>query len=132
MQSNPGRDTGPELAVRRELFSRGRRFRVNCRPIPSLRRTADIVFTRRKPRRCIRRWLFLALMPSSRNYPQSNSEYWHQKFQVNRLRDAETVRILPEEGWTSIRVWEHEIPKRAADRIKRALGGSARPGLRLQ
>src|SRR5262245_52813891 len=46
MQSNRGRDTGPELVLRSELHSRGLRFRVNYRPIPALRRTADVVFTR--------------------------------------------------------------------------------------
>src|SRR5688500_10490109 len=44
MQANRGRDTGPELALRRELHRRGRRFRVNRRPDPDVRSTADLVF----------------------------------------------------------------------------------------
>ncbi|MDK9319982.1 hypothetical protein FAM23864_001741 [Propionibacterium freudenreichii] len=48
MRGNRARDTKPELAVRRLLFAQGLRYRVNARPEPSLRRTADIVFTRKR------------------------------------------------------------------------------------
>lgn len=44
MRGNRSRDTKPELAVRRLLHARGLCYRVNARPLPSLRRTADIVF----------------------------------------------------------------------------------------
>src|SRR5215203_4786903 len=44
MQANKGRDTAPELALRRELHRRGRRFRVNQRPERKIRSTADLVF----------------------------------------------------------------------------------------
>ena len=45
MQGNRGRDTGPELAVRSAVHSRGLRYRVNTRPLPELRRTADLVLS---------------------------------------------------------------------------------------
>ena len=46
MVANRGRDTGPELALRRVLHARGLRYYVNRRPLPTVRRTADIVFPR--------------------------------------------------------------------------------------
>jgi len=46
MQANRSRDTLPELAVRRRLHSEGLRYRVSVAPVPSLRRKADIVFTK--------------------------------------------------------------------------------------
>ncbi len=46
MRGNRGRDTAPELAVRHLLHAEGRRYRVNYPPLPGLRRTADVVFTR--------------------------------------------------------------------------------------
>ena len=48
MQANRSRDTGPELAVRQLLHMRGMRYRVDMRPDSSIRRKADIVFTRIK------------------------------------------------------------------------------------
>ena len=48
MQGNKSRDTAPEIAVRRLLHAAGLRYRVSVRPEQSLRRTADIVFTRSK------------------------------------------------------------------------------------
>jgi DNA mismatch endonuclease (patch repair protein) len=58
--------TKPEMAVRRKLHSRGLRYRVNYRPEPSLRRSADIVFTRAKVAVFIDGWL-LALLPRTWN-----------------------------------------------------------------
>lgn len=46
MQGNRGRDTKPELAVRRLVHAAGLRYRVNARPERDLRRTADMLFTR--------------------------------------------------------------------------------------
>ena len=44
MLANRSRDTGPELAVRRAVHSLGLRYRVDVRPLPGIRRTADLVF----------------------------------------------------------------------------------------
>src|SRR3954469_24349398 len=44
MQRQPSRDTQPELALRRLLHASGLRYRIHVRPLPSLRRTADVVF----------------------------------------------------------------------------------------
>lgn len=48
MQAIRSRDTKPELAVRRLVHAAGLRYRVGVRPEPSLRRTADLVFTKRR------------------------------------------------------------------------------------
>ena len=45
MRSNRGRDTRPELALRSAVHQLGLRYRVNARPLPTVRRTADLVFT---------------------------------------------------------------------------------------
>ena len=44
MRSNRGRDTSPEMAVRRAVWARGMRYRVDTRPLPELNRRADLVF----------------------------------------------------------------------------------------
>jgi DNA mismatch endonuclease, patch repair protein len=53
------------------------------------------------------------------------SEHWEKKIASNRLRDAKNRRLLRLEGWTVVRLWEHQIrdsPARCRSRLRRALG----------
>lgn len=111
MQSNRGRNTRPELAVRKILHAQGLRYRVNYRPESDLRRTADIVFTRAKIAVFID-GCFWHGCPEHYQRPAVNREYWDSKLVRNRERDAETDARLVQAGWRVIRRWEHE---RAAD-----------------
>ncbi|GEN80516.1 DNA mismatch endonuclease Vsr [Actinotalea fermentans] len=117
--------TSPELLLRRELHRRGRRYLVH-RPIPGLpRRRADLVFTR---------WRLAVFVdgcfwhgcPEHGVMPRSNSEWWGWKLEMNRERDRDTDQRLRELGWTVLRVWEHESPGLAADRVEQILDALAR------
>jgi hypothetical protein len=59
--------------------------------------------------------------------PKNNREWWESKLQANVECDRDTDRRLAEAGWLVIRVWEHEAPTEAADRIERAVR-ARRPG----
>jgi len=48
---------------------------------------------------------------------KENRAFWQQKIEANKRRDADTDRRLRRAGWKAIRVWEHEDPCRAAERI---------------
>ncbi|WP_082487166.1 very short patch repair endonuclease [Leifsonia sp. Root112D2] len=117
MRSNRGSNTQPELAVRRLLHASGLRFRVNCRPIPDLRRTADIVFTRAKVAVFID-GCFWHGCPDHYQRPASHRDYWDLKVVQNRERDAETDTRLTTAGWRVIRHWEHEDPRAVADEVE--------------
>lgn len=108
MQSNRGRDTKPELAVRRRLHAMGLRYRVSVRPVPKLRRTADIVFTRTRIAVFID-GCFWHGCPEHYQAPVRNGDFWLAKRERNRERDAETDAALIEAGWTPLRFWEHEV-----------------------
>ncbi|RXZ47574.1 very short patch repair endonuclease [Agromyces fucosus] len=117
MQSNKGRDTSIELRVRRILFARGYRYRVNFRPIPSLRRTADIAFTR------VRLAVFIDGCfwhgcPEHFIQPKLNSTYWGPKIARNVERDRETNEALIRAGWRVARFWEHEPVDRVVTTIE--------------
>lgn len=117
MRANRSRDTRPELAVRSRLHARGLRYRVARRPVPTLRRSADVVFTRAKVAVFID-GCFWHGCPEHFWAPKSNTDYWEPKIRANIARDQETTLALEEAGWRVIRVWEHEDPNRAADRIQ--------------
>lgn len=55
--------------------------------------------------------------PVHATWPKTNAEFWRAKIEKNRVRDRDTNRRLREEGWTVVRVWEHEDVDEAADRI---------------
>jgi len=116
MISNRSRDTGPELAVRRALFARGLRYRVNVRPIVGLRRTGDIVFPRRRVVVFID-GCFWHGCPTHYREPKRNLEYWRSKISRNVARDAETDALLECSGWIVARFWAHEPVDKVVDQI---------------
>ncbi len=118
MLGNRYRDTAPEITLRRLLHVQGLRYRINTRPLPSVRRTADLVF---RPTRVavFVDGCFWHRCPDHATDPKSNSDYWEPKLKRNVERDRETDRLLAESGWLSIRIWEHEDPRKAAQRIER-------------
>ncbi|WP_427008843.1 very short patch repair endonuclease [Pseudarthrobacter sp. H2] len=123
MQGNRSRDTEPELAVRRILHAKGLRYRVGIRPLPGLRRTADIAFTRARIAVFID-GCFWHGCPVHYRAPGSNMTYWSAKVSRNRERDLETTGHLVSAGWTVLRFWAHEDPVMVADQIMHALKGT--------
>ncbi|MFI5648363.1 very short patch repair endonuclease [Kitasatospora sp. NPDC051705] len=116
MRSNTGRDTKPELRLRSLLHHAGLRYKVSARPVPTLRRTADVVFTKAKVAVFVDGcyWHFC---PEHRSVPATNRDFWVEKLEKNRARDAETVRLLQEQGWTVLRFWEHVSAEEAAHEV---------------
>ena len=120
MQSNKGRDTKPELALRSAAHALGLRYRVSARPLEGLRRTADLVFTRAKVAVFLD-GCFWHGCPDHHTVAATNEAFWAEKVQSNRARDRDTDRRLADAGWISLRVWEHEDPGEAAGRIRTAV-----------
>jgi DNA mismatch endonuclease (patch repair protein) len=116
MKANRGRDTQPELALRSATHALGLRYRVNTRPLPKLRRTADLVFPR--PRVAVfLDGCFWHGCPRHFRPSKLNESFWTTKITDNHKRDRDTDRQLAEAGWTVVRVWEHEDAVDAAQRI---------------
>lgn len=120
MQGNRSRDTGPELAIRKLVHAMGLRYRVNIRPLPSLRRTADLVFTRQHVAVFID-GCFWHGCPEHHRQPAANAAYWTAKVQRNRERDIATDAALAEAGWAVLRFWEHVAPTEVAEAVRTAV-----------
>ncbi|WP_422630307.1 very short patch repair endonuclease [Rhodococcus sp. (in: high G+C Gram-positive bacteria)] len=114
------RDTAPEVALRRELHRRGVRFFVDRAPLPGLRRRADLVFPRHRVAVYVD-GCFWHRCPVHATDPKNNAEWWSAKLAGNTARDRDTDARLEEAGWIVVRVWEHEDPADAADRVQNAL-----------
>ncbi|MBA3265006.1 MAG: very short patch repair endonuclease [Nocardioidaceae bacterium] len=120
MQGNRGRDTKPEVALRRTLHARGLRFFVNRRPLPGLRRTADLLFPRARVAVFVD-GCFWHGCPEHHTVAKSNAKYWEEKVRRNRERDADTDAMLQNEGWMVIRLWAHQDAFDAAKQVETAV-----------
>lgn len=113
MASIKGKDTKPEMLVRKFLWSRGFRYRLNHPRLPG---KPDIVL--RKYRTCIfvngcfwhgHEGCGLFVMPKSR------TEYWHAKIIRNQERDKRVKQELASMGWHSITIWECQLKPSSRD-----------------
>jgi DNA mismatch endonuclease (patch repair protein) len=89
MQATRGRDTAPELALRRELHRRGLRYRVDMPVIPGLRRRADVVFPRARVAVFVD-GCFWHGCPQHATFAKSNAAFWAAKIAANKARDTDT------------------------------------------
>lgn len=124
MSSIKSKNTRPELTLRKELWRRGLRYRVNVSNLPG---KPDIVFTR------VRLAVFCdgdfwhghnwairgygSLEEELRRYSSS----WGEKILRNIERDQQTTEKLTAEGWLVIRLWESDIKanlKKCADQVE--------------
>lgn len=102
-----GKDTKPEIMLRKELFKRGFRYSLKHK-FKELNFTPDMVMISRKT--CVFvDGCFWHKCPECYERPKSNKDYWERKIERNIQRDKEQNEFLKSKGWNVIRVWEHEI-----------------------
>jgi DNA mismatch endonuclease, patch repair protein len=114
------RDTAPELELRSELHRRGLRYRVDKRPLKGTPSRADLVFGPAKVAVYVD-GCFWHSCPEHGTMPRSNEAFWQDKLGRNQERDAAVNEALAAEGWTVVRIWEHEEIEPAADRVEAAV-----------
>lgn len=114
------RDTGPEMAIRRALWAKGLRYRVDYAPLADKRRKADVVFPKARVAVFVD-GCFWHRCPVHATMPKTNEAWWAGKLAGNVARDRETDARLEAGGWTVVRVWEHEDADDAAERIAAAV-----------
>ena len=107
MASIRGKNTKPEMLVRRFLFSRGFRYRLNHPRLPGrpdivLRKYRTVIFVN---------GCFWHGHEGCKNYvvPKSNTEFWTAKIERNRARDIDEQHKLAAMGWHCITVWECQL-----------------------
>lgn len=121
MQSQVRAGTQPELALRRELFRRGFRYRLGIKVPSRPRRTIDIAFPRQQVAVFVD-GCFWHRCPEHSAPPKNNADWWRQKLAANVDRDVDTTATLTAQGWMVLRFWEHEPAGSAADTVARVIG----------
>lgn len=112
-----GRDTKPELTVRRLLHGWGFRYRLHGAALPG---KPDLVFPRRKKVIFVH-GCFWHRHPDCAlaRLPKSRLAFWLPKLNENRQRDLRNIRRLRKLGWKTQIVWECEL--RDLDRLGRRM-----------
>lgn len=105
-----------ELKIRKELDKLGIPYEVQERPISTLNRKADILFRESRIAVFID-GCFWHGCPIHGTKAKSNEIFWSTKIQTNIQRDEDTNRLLQEQGWLVVRIWEHENPEEAVHHI---------------
>ena len=126
-----GKDTKPEMIVRRDLWRRGFRYRLNSPKLPG---HPDLVL--RKYRTCIFVngcfWHGHGVTITNDQYPitegsecckipQTNREFWVAKIRRNQQRDIEEQRKLAEMGWHCITIWECQLKPKVREQTLKSL-----------
>ncbi|WP_025310947.1 very short patch repair endonuclease [Roseicyclus elongatus] len=122
MASVRGRDTKPEMAVRRYLHARGLRFRLHRRDLPG---RPDLVFPSRRVAVFVH-GCFWHQRPGCRRakLPRTRADFWRRKLEGNVERDAAALAELEAGGWTALVVWECEVGPEALEALYERIVGS--------
>lgn len=123
MRKVHGKNTTPELIVRRVVHRLGYRFRLHSKNLPG---KPDLVFSSRKMVIFVN-GCFWHQHPGCKRgdrKPSSNTEYWHPKLEQNKQRDKENARKLKKMNWSSLVIWECQTktPEMLVDIVKGFLG----------
>lgn len=98
-----GKNTAPEIAVRRFLHARGFRFRLHRKDLPG---RPDIVLPKYRTAILVHGCFWHGHTCKDGRRPRSNQDYWNAKLERNAKRDAKNARQLRALGWKRIVVWE--------------------------
>lgn len=117
MRGVKSRDTKPEVLVRSLLHRNGYRFRLHPKELPG---KPDILLPKHRlaifVHGCF--WHQHVGCPDGRR-PTSNVSFWEKKFSSNAERDRKSIRLLHQQGWTTLTIWECQTRK--TDELTKAL-----------
>jgi len=106
MSKISGKETKPEILVRKYLFSEGFRFRKNDKRLPG---RPDIVLPKYKIVIFIHGCFWHGHHCKAAKLPETNKEFWKSKINSNIERDKKNQRELRKLGWKVIVIWQCEL-----------------------
>lgn len=129
-----GKETVPEVVVRKFLFSKGFRFRKNVKKLPG---TPDIVLLKYKTVIFIHGCFWHKHKNCKKaELPETRYEFWKKKINGNVERDKKNIRQLKDAGWKVIVLWQCQLGKKQSEKWQSSLIGklmristSTQPGI---
>lgn len=115
MSKNKGRDTGPELKLRKALWTEKLRYRTQYK----ITGKPDIVFVSKRIAIFVDGCFWHGCPEHKTQKPRTNANFWREKIEKNIARDNYVTETLIHDGWTVLRFWEHEVNQDLARVVKR-------------
>lgn len=109
-----GKDTKPEIAIRKWLWTNGYRYRLHVKDLPG---KPDIVFRKLKKVIFIHGCFWHKHRCRFFKWPGSNEEFWKKKINGNVERDKRNLRELHASGWQYLIIWECQIKQKNMQRV---------------
>lgn len=104
MSAIRGKNTRPEIMLRKALWHKGRRYRLKSRVLGR----PDIVFPTERVAVFVD-GCFWHGCPKHYHKPATNVRFWREKIRKNMQRDKEVNALLKADGWEVVRLWEHTV-----------------------
>ena len=106
-----GKETKPEILVRKFLFKQGFRYRKN---VKSLSGKPDIVLAKYRTVIFINGCFWHGHTCKAGKMPETQKDFWEEKIGNNKTRDKRNIANLRSEGWNVITVWQCQIKRNSA------------------
>ncbi len=118
MSGIKGKNTKPEILVRKALFKRGFRYRLHYKGLPG---KPDLVFPKFRAVIFVNGCFWHGHACHLFKWPKSNSEFWKDKITGNQERDRQNIKKLKEQGWRTRVIWECALKGKSAYDINREI-----------
>ena len=118
-----GKNTRPEIAIRRCLFARGFRYRLHARGLPG---RPDMVLAKYRAAVFVHGCFWHGHDCRLFRMPASNRTFWAAKIEGNRARDREVLEKLAQTGWRTLVIWECSFRDRDEETLDRVCRRAAR------
>lgn len=124
MAAVKGKNTGPELTVRKLLYGLGYHYRLHAKDLPG---RPDIVLRKRQCVIFVNGCFWHGHDCPRGHVPSSNVEFWERKIGKNRERDIRVQKELRKSGWRVLVLWECELTNasKLERKLRRFLGQAA-------
>lgn len=117
-----GKDTKPEILVRKALHKKGFRFRLHSRQLPG---KPDIVLPKYKTVILVNGCFWHGHDCHLFKWPKSNFEFWKNKISETKSRDIKNKTSLENAGWNVITMWECQLRGHSTDSMNSTFDGLA-------
>jgi DNA (cytosine-5)-methyltransferase 1 len=122
MKATPQRGTAAERSLHAALDRLGLQYVTDLAPLPYKRWRCDVGFPEARVAVFVD-GCFWHKCPTHGTAPKANRDWWRDKLESNRKRDAETNRVFSAAGWVVLRFWEHEAAEWVASAVANVVSG---------
>lgn len=118
MSGIKGKNTKPEIIVRKALFKRGFRYRLHHKGLPG---KPDLVFPKYKAVIFVNGCFWHGHNCHLFKWPKSNPQFWKEKIMGNKERDRKNTKLLSKQNWRVKTIWECALKGKSPNEIEKEI-----------